>query len=74
MIDENELRSRLPQNLTCKYCNTIFKTKNLLSQHKNRGKAFKCVPKTLKNLIDQLSIDEQIYYLNHIRNRNIIKN
>ena len=69
MLDEKKLRARVPENTTCKYCLKTFSTKNLLSQHKNRGKPKKCVEKTLHNLVASLSLDEQIYYINHIRNR-----
>lgn len=69
MIDEKNLRARVPESNTCKYCLTTFKTKNLLSQHKNRGKPKKCVAKTLQNLVAGLSVDDQIYYINHIRNK-----
>jgi hypothetical protein len=67
MCVKHELYARLPENTTCKFCRSNFKTSNLLNQHQKRGNYMKCVPKTLKQLADTLSREQQMELIHIMR-------
>jgi len=54
---------------SCKYCGKCFKTKNLLSQHQNRGVKLGCVKSALNKKLQELTSTDRLLVLNFIREK-----
>tara|TARA_S200002703_G_scaffold152366_1_gene152716 strand:- start:166 stop:627 length:462 start_codon:yes stop_codon:yes gene_type:complete len=67
-IEKQKFKELIPSDTQCKLCLKKFGTKNLLSQHINRGVKNKCVDRVLSKVIQGLSQDEKVMVFHYARN------
>jgi hypothetical protein len=66
-ISRQNYHKYLPETIDCIYCLKTFNSRNLLSQHQNRGKRLGCLDKVIKDEIESCSTDEKVSILRTIR-------